>query len=272
MRAAAVASGLWLSLVSCASSKTVAPEAAPVPEPTAVVDPAEPESPTIDESPAEEPAPATDPEPSRKGLHPLVEGELELLADITELDAQRKVGAWRHFDPAVPGEADIIVAIVVPEDGKDTAQWGVEHMAVVHHVATPWQGEEAPTVGLSLTADDFDDDGEPEIHVTLGEEIMCPGGGPNVITTLMMFDTDPPLAEVLRTELSHEMLASPLVTEAEAKFVDLDGDGHRDVRIRYVTDDPDDGRTSVENRWRYDSDEDRWSLLSGDYDRFGCDW
>ncbi|MEM7159644.1 MAG: hypothetical protein AAF799_42785 [Myxococcota bacterium] len=267
MRLAAVGLGLGVAVLGCARTSGPGPGAtvvSPEPSPDPAVSPDE--EPPIEAAPTEVSPPAQEPaetNPSGKQVHELVTGEVTPLGSTVELDADRVVGAWRRFDPQVPGEADIVLAIVGPD--------GVQHLVFAHHVATPWLGEEPPHIDPSLTVDDYDDDGRPEVRMVLTEEIMCPGGGPNVIRTMMLFDTEPKLAKGLQIELDHEMLAGDTVTQASVAFEDLDGDGHRDVRVVYVMTDAEGERSEAENRWLW-LDKDRWTFDRGDYHRYGCDW
>ena len=89
---------------------------------------------------------------------------------------------------------------------------------------------------------------------------------------MKIFDTTPSLDPVLATELAHMMDAYPEeATRATVTHEDVDADGHRDVKIVYVS--KLDGVTdTATNVWMYVPDKDAWTLRKPEYERWGCGW
>lgn len=211
----------------------------------------------------------------REASSAVITGKLAVLTPIARLGPSTHVVLWRRHDPEEPGEADVVLALVRGTTTAGATAWRVTQHHVLRNVATPWLGDEPPQIAATLKVDDYDDDGEREILVRLRHSIMCGGGGENVVTTMTLLDATPTLKNVLRTELAHEMLASPASTKATVHHEDLNADGHRDIRIVYESEDPSDPEstsTTDENRWIWEEKDDRWTLGSGSYARWGCDW
>lgn len=214
---------------------------------------------------------APDEKSIREASRLAVEGESTLLAPGAYLGSHKiavAVGAVWEGDP---GAADI--AVIVMRAGVSPRSWVHVDSHVVHHVAVLRDEEDPPPIPTTLEAVDYDDDGMSELALQIREDIMCPGGGPNTITRLFILNRTKGLPIALATELHHSMGANPTETKAKVTHEDLDGDGHRDVRIVYTTTDPEEGKaTKEENRWLWKEADDRWRLDKPGYERWGCDW
>lgn len=241
MRRAAL---LVVSILACASPPTTAPEAEPVAEPEPVA-----------AAPTKEQALVA----SRSGL----KGKLAQLAPIMSLVDGRAAVLWRHTTSARACEADVVLAVLKPEGGG----WALESSALLFDASTPWLDEDTPPpLAATARAEDLDRDGESEILVRVRHPVMCPGGGPNTITSMFVLDATPRLAVALSTELHHVMDAYP---DQGTKAIVTHDD--RDVVITY-TSTSEEGTTTQTNRWVYEPEADAWSLPEPAYERWGCDW
>jgi len=254
MRRAAL---LVVSCVACASPSAPQPEPVPAPAVTVPAAEAEPEPEPVVAEVESEPEPVAVPTKkqalvaARSGL----KGKLAQLAPIMPLADGRAAVVWRHTAGTHACEAEVVLALLKPEADV----WALESSAVLLDASTPWLDEDAPPpLAVTARAEDFDQDEESEILVRVRHPVMCPGGGPNTITSMFIYDTSPELAVALSTELDHFMDASP--DEGTKAKVKHDGP---DVVITY------DGAT---NRWVYDPRADAWSLKKPEYQRWGCDW
>lgn len=244
-------------------------EAAPEPKPEedAVV---EPPAKAVEAEPEPTPSAAR---PSKKeatvATRSVLKGKLARLAPIMTLSDGRAAVVWRHTAGEYASEASVQLVLLKHEaDG-----WAVEGVKEIVDGSTPWIDEDAPPpFAVTARTDDYDDDGEPEILVRVRYALMCPGGGPNTVTSLDIYDTTPALETALSTELHHLMDAYPEEeTRASVKHEDLDGDGHRDVKIEYVS--KPEGKTErATNTWLYTPSRDAWALAKPQYERWGCDW
>jgi hypothetical protein len=291
----ALSIGLLTSAVACDSKSSAdAPGSASRPEHPG---PERVRSDLSENSQASEPKPEAKPEPPVFTLEPGVAapaqsvmlaaarsalgGKLAVAAPVTGFGLRRHVTALRRSEPG--DEQTFSLHAVVFEaseaDGAE-ASWSVVASQELHRWSTlGLEDEKVGTAPTTIVADDFDDDGEAELLVRVRLDTMCPGGGPNTITHLIIADFAPTSAIALRTELHHSMIGDAQ-TKATVAHEDLDGDGHRDVRVRYVSTDSDPASTeTAENRWLWVAGEDEWVRASAtvdaalpSYDRFGCDW
>lgn len=275
--------GPWafgVTLTACSGS--VAPASKPMPrEPVLAPDAAAAPEPVVDVAaePAATPSPAeenegtgsavaipTKGEALRASKAVLKNGKLAQLAPIVSLSDGRAAVLWRNF--TAPAEASVELVVLVQADGD----WAAESHTWVTSASTPWIDEGPPAFAVTARSEDYDDDGEPEILVRVRVPEMCPGGGPNTITQMKLFDTTPALEPVLATELRHIMDAYPEEgTKATVTHEDINADGHRDVKIVYVS--KSEGATDrATNVWAYVPDKDAWVLRKPEYERWGCDW
>ncbi len=273
----------WAGLLACSSTPppesapAPAAEAAPAPATKAKVETEAEAAPAPEVEPTPDPpaesaaatATATTPLTKKRALaasRTALPGKLAQLAPIVPLPDGRAAVVWRHSNGEHAFEADVVLVVLQ----RDGGTWGVQGSAVVLEASTPWLDEDAaPPLAVTTKTDDYDDDGEPEVLVRVRHPVMCPGGGPNTITSMDVFDLAPDVAEALSTELHHFMDAYPDEgTKATVKHVDLDDDGHRDVEIAYATK----GEKTRVNRWYYDAKADAWMLRKPKYTRWGCDW
>lgn len=264
----------FLMLVACApSSGTSAPAS------EELVPPSEEGAPAAvgpEEAVAVELAPGAPPvgaAPSKKEVtaatRSVLKGKLARLAPIMTLADGRAAVVWRHTAGERASEASVQLVLL----RRDADAWVVEGVKEVVESSTPWlDEEEPPPLAVTARTEDYDDDGEPEILVRVRYALMCPGGGPNTITSLSIYDTTPALEVVLSTELHHLMDAYPeSETRAKVAYEDLDDDGHRDVTIEYVS--KPDGKTErATNTWIYTPAGDAWVLTKPQYEHWGCDW
>ncbi|NJK32854.1 MAG: hypothetical protein HC927_10840 [Deltaproteobacteria bacterium] len=144
---------------------------------------------------------------------------------------------------------------------------------------------DAGSIPTTIYVDDYEDDGELELLVRFRNEIMCPGGGANEVTTLMLIElAETPPRIALQTEIDHALGSGAAQTKAKLIHEDLDGDAHRDLRIVYRSSglDEDGAPTQAdgeeERRWRWDPQADGWVRLAAEgkwveYARGeGCEW
>ena len=239
--------------------------------------PKQEDAPVVEE-PEATPEPATDedptgPAPSKRealtATRSVLKGKLARLAPIMTLSDGRAAVVWRHTAGEYACEASVQLVLLKQDEGG----WIVEGVKEVVESSTPWIDEDQPPpFAVTARTDDYDDDGAPEILVRVRFPLMCPGGGPNTVTSLDIYDATPALETALSTELHHLMDAYPEEeTRATVKHEDLDGDGHRDVKIEYVS--KPDGKTVREtNTWLYAPTRDAWTLTKPEYERWGCDW
>lgn len=237
----------------------------------------EPEAAVVEEgseTPQAEPEPAMETgAPTKKEVtaatRSVLKGKLARLAPIMSLPDGRAAVVWRHTAGEYINEAT--VELVVLKRGADG--WTVEGVKQVVDGSTPWLDEdEPPPLAVTARAQDYDDDGETEILVRVRYALMCPGGGPNTVTSLDIYDITPSLQVAMSTELHHLMDAYPEAeTRASVKHEDLDGDGHRDVKVEYVSK-PDGKTVRATNKWIYAPSDDAWALTKPEYERWGCDW
>ncbi|MFV8751287.1 hypothetical protein ACNOYE_12150 [Nannocystaceae bacterium ST9] len=229
------------------------------------------------------------PAPSKPELlalaKPEIRGELALLAPIVEFGPRRFAAAIRSRPFADRFEFRVH-ALIVEADTSVPPRWSVVGELELHAIDEPALAEidEGPLdIPTTVRGEDYDDDGELELLVRVRHDRMCPGGGPNVITTMIVVDPSPSPSVALKTELHHALGNGASETKAEVVHEDLDGDGHRDVRIRYeTTSEPveEDGAPtsqSAENRWLWQSSRDAWVVEAGPsgeppYASWGCDW
>ncbi|MGH1340217.1 MAG: hypothetical protein ACRBN8_01600 [Nannocystales bacterium] len=236
--------------------------------PAEVVEPLE--SPPVSvEEPAEPVAPETTVPTKVEALtasKALLKGKLARLAPLVSLPDGRAALVWRNFTRA--SEAGVELVVVAQSDRG----WEVQSHATVAEASTPWLDEGPPPFAVTLRSDDYDDDGEPEILVRVRASVMCPGGGPNTITQMTIFDLAPTLEPAFTTELRHLMDARPEdATTAKVTHEDVDGDGHRDVKVVYRSHSEGEATTAT-NVWTYTEDQDKWILHKPQYERWGCSW
>ena len=276
--------GLWTcGAMLTACSGAVAPTADPLPVQPAAVPEAqagpnteaepvdatrEPEAPP----PAEqgETAAPTKGSPTKtqalKASKAVLKGKLAQLAPIVPLSDGRAAVVWRNFTGV--SEASVELVVLAQADGV----WTAQNHETVTAASTPWLDDGPPPLAVTARSEDYDDDGEPEILVRVRVPEMCPGGGPNTITEMKIFDLNPTLEPALSTELRHLMDAYPEeATKAKVTHEDVDGDGHRDVKIVYVSKSEGVSDTAL-NVWRYVPEKDAWALHKPEYERWGCDW
>lgn len=244
-------------------------------EPSPEVEPAEEVAaePQPTEAEAEPKATPSSAGPSKKeatvATRSMLKGKLARLAPILTLPDGRAAVLWRHTAGEYACEASVQLVLLKQDEGE----WSAEGVKEVVDSSTPWIDEdEPPPFAVTARTDDYDDDGEPEILVRVRYALMCPGGGPNTVTSLHIYDTTPGLDTALSTELHHLMDAYPEEeTRATVKHEDLDGDGHRDVKIEYVSK-PEGKVERATNTWLYTPARDAWTLTKPKYERWGCDW
>ena len=265
---------LLVALLGCSSASVPESEPAPPsqapsasPEPAAAV--AAPGSPATKAAPIDE-VPHVDPPTkaqARVASRAVVKGALAQLAPIVSLSDGRAAILWRVTTDPSKAEASAVLVVIRFADGA----WVAEDAAVVLEASTPWT-EDVPSLAATVRSEDYDDDGEPEVLVRIRYPMMCPGGGPNTITSLTIFAVSAPVRAVLSTELHHKMDAYEHEgTKATVSHRDTNGDGHRDVEIVYTT--KFDGKRDTQtNVWVYRPDDDAWTLTSPEYERWGCDW
>lgn len=196
----------------------------------------------------------------------VLSGKLAQLAPIVPLLDGRAAVLWRQTKGQDAWEVDVELVVLA----FDGTAWIAEASRGMKSVSTPWLGEdEAPPLAVTMKSQDYDDDGEPEVLIRIRYPEMCPGGGPNTITSLHVLDVTPKITAALSTQLHHLMDAYPEEgTKAKTEHVDLDGDGHRDVKITYETQ----GEKALVNRWLYQPESDAWTLRKPQYERWDCDW
>jgi hypothetical protein len=215
---------------------------------------------------------------------PAIRGELGLLAPVVEFGPRRFAAAIR----SQPFEARLeygVHALIVEASDATPPVWSVVGSIEVHELDDPSLADfdNPGLIPTTTHADDYDDDGEPELIVRVRETVTCPGGGPNEITSLILVDPSPTPSIALKTELHHALGNGAAETKALLTHEDLDGDGHRDVRIKYTTTseplegEPPEKPDVAENRWLWAADRDAWALqneASGKpaYTSWGCDW
>ncbi len=223
-------------------------------------------------SPAEEPGGTTptDVVPTKvqalRASKGVLEGKLAQLAPIVPLSDGRAAVLWRNFTDVA--EASVELVVLAQTDGL----WAVQGHTAVTGASTPWLDDGPPPFAVTARSDDYDDDGEPEVLVRVRVPQMCPGGGPNTITQMKIFDLSPRLEPVLATELRHLIDAHPQeATTAKVAHEDVDNDGHRDVKIVYVSSTEGVSHTAT-NVWTYAPDKDAWLLRNPEYERWGCEW
>ena len=211
----------------------------------------------------------------------VLSAKLAELAPLVALGPRRHAIALRERVADDPSAAALVVAILdgsgSEADPAAPVTWAVTSSLEVARIAGTGLEDGPPSLPTTLLVEDFDDDGELELKLRYREDVMCGGGGLNTITKLALLDVEPDLAIALATELHHTMEPNPTQTKAEVSHEDVDGDGHRDVRIRYTTTD-EDGEQVAQNVWLW-SQADRWRLRPAQtsdptpgYDRWGCDW
>lgn len=271
MRRSALAIGL---LMACAPPPPVPSEPASRSEPVTDQDLA-----VAEPDPAPDAEVATEAEAPVAGLpskrqataasRALLKGKLAQLAPIFALSDARAAVVWRHTEGEYACEASVHL-VVLRREGET---WVAEGQKGLIDASTPWiADDEPPPLAVTARSEDYDDDGEPEVLVRVRHPVMCPGGGPNTITSMFIYDVTPSLGRALVTELHHTMEANDEAsTRASVEHVDLDGDGHRDVQIDYVFKDEETTERTT-NRWIYSVDEDVWTLTKPEYQRWDCDW
>jgi hypothetical protein len=254
-------------------------------EPVEKVDEVEPKGPL---APAKGPLAAGIDPPSKPALlavaKPTIPGELGLLAPMVEFGPRRFAAAIRSQPFAERLEYDVH-ALIVEASAATPPVWSVVGSIEVHELRDPSLADldDPGLIPTTVHAEDYDDDGEPELLVRVRNDVTCPGGGPNEITTMILVDPGPTPSIALETELHHALGNGAAETKALLTHEDLNGDGHRDVRIQYTTtSEPIEGEAAeppdvAENRWIWDAGRDAWSLqneASGKpaYTRWGCDW
>ena len=201
-----------------------------------------------------------------KASKTVLNGKLAQLAPIVSLSDGRAAVVWRNFTAVSEASVELVVLV------RTDQTWTVQSNRAVTGATTPWLDDGPPPFAVTARTDDYDDDGEPEILVRVRAPVMCPGGGPNTITEMKIFDLTPSLEPALSTELRHLMDAYPEeATKAKVTHEDVDGDGHRDVKIVYVSKSEGVSDTAT-NVWTYSPDKDAWVLRKPEYERWGCDW
>ena len=274
--------GLCCVLLGCASTATSEPSPERVaaveapPKTVAEPQPAEDEA-TVAEADAvasvdeagPEVAPPTKAQ-ARVASRAKVEGKLAILAPIVSLPKGRAAVLWKRR-----AGSNIEAVLVLLEHHADEG-WSVAASTVAQTVDGSWSDD--PKVAATLRADDYDDDGKVELLLRVRYPEMCPGGGPATSTSLTLFRAET-LEPGLRTGLRFMLDAYPQEEiRGRVSHVDVDGDGHRDVEIRFDTRELElrDGeeilgpRRSKTNTWIYEPTSDAWTLredqaaLSGD--------
>ncbi|MCR9160654.1 MAG: hypothetical protein ACE37F_20925 [Nannocystaceae bacterium] len=196
----------------------------------------------------------------------VLSGKLAQLAPIVSLSDGRAAVLWRHTKASEAWDVDVELVMLA----FDGTTWIAQASRGVTSASTPWLDEDQPPpLAATMKSDDYDDDGEPEVLIRIRYPEMCPGGGPNTITSLDVFDVTPRITAALSTQIHHLMDAYPEEgTKATTEHIDLNGDGHRDVKITYETK----GEKPLVNRWLYQPESDTWTLRNPQYERWDCDW
>lgn len=192
------------------------------------------------------------------------------LTPTVRVGGTRFVSAWRVPDPEL-GHAATVHLVVVEKDPEGT--WVAAHHTELLAMKTEWLDEDKPPpMAATVRGEDYDDDGEAEILVRIEEQIMCPGAGPNYVTHLLVFNLKAALARAHQSELHHRN-DNGIATRGKAEHVDLNGDGHRDLRITYTTQDEHDGSKKVDvNTWLWDAKTDAYKAEKVAYTASACDW
>lgn len=207
---------------------------------------------------------------ARRVLRSTVPGKLAILAPSVAVNGTDYAYVWRRIDPKKPYEADAVLAVVHGEQVPGgSVEWTLVDSVVFYHAKNPESDEEVPAIPTTLKVGDYDDDGEPELMVRFREYFMVPGGGVNEVTNMIIFDTAPMFGVEIQTELRHGLIANPdSYTEVVVRHVDLNGDGHRDIRINSSYDigrgDPDFPPERSTNEWLWDAEHDVWVWQSKD--------
>ncbi len=209
------------------------------------------------------------------------------VAPPEELGPRRWVALVRTRDGADPARFALhllVLELPAPIDERDMPAWTLATRVQLEHWTRPWRDddEHAGDIPTSIYVDDYDDDGELELLVRYRNEIMCPGVGEQDITNLMIVEaSEQPPRVGLHTEIDRPIGSGWGKVEAKIEHVDLNADGHRDMRIRYRTSiqDMDDEtkwtHEDAENHWRWDAEQDAWTRARTggelpEYDRWGC--
>jgi hypothetical protein len=215
---------------------------------------------------------------------PAIPGDLALLAPMVEFGPRRFAAALRS-QPDKTKPVFEVHAVIVEASEASPPVWSVIASLEIHEVDGSKFDEtveaEPSSIPTTVLADDYDDDGEPELLVRVRNHVMCEADGDNEITTLAIVDPAPAVGIALKTELHHTHRMDIFSTKATVSHEDLNGDGHRDVRIKYETtttpldDDADPSTEVAENRWLWEAGRDAWTLqneASGKpaYSSWGC--
>lgn len=251
--------------------------------------PADPEVPSPNDTSAEpnEPPPPPPPPPSvddgleseveppskamaRSAASAVLGPKLAALTPIASLGPTRFAAAWRVPDAKVAHAATAHLVVYEQSDGEG---WTVLMHTPVLSMDTPWLEEDRPpSMPTTVMTGDYDDDGKAEVLVRIEEQIMCPGAGPNTITHLHLFNQGDALTPLHSSELHHRN-DNGIATQGKTEHVDLNDDGHRDLRITYTTRDEHDGSKKVErNTWLWNEKSDAFVAEQVEYEASGCDW
>ena len=281
----------------------------PTPEPTRQAEPpAQPEPPGKPAPPAQ-PAPPTQPEPipataatptptppstpavREAGVPAPASKTILALARAAKLAAPASATTPEPFGPrhyvaivrtrsgAAPPHFGLH-ALLLNLPATEGADWTIASSIELLRWSREWADDaEAGTIPTTIAVDDHDDDRELELLVRVRNQIMCGGGGENEVTTLMLVEfAETPPRIALTTEIDHALSNGAVQTKTKVMHEDLDGDGHRDLKIEYRTQDEGQPPVVEERRWRWDPKTDAWARLAADgkwqdyAHKDGCDW
>jgi len=188
------------------------------------------------------------------------------------------LGANRHVAPLrmrVDGESgDFVLVFVILEQMDE--QWSRVSALPVH--TWPFDDER---IAVSLFTDDYDRDGVLEIMARYRFILVCPGGGNNLITHMVLVEVANESKVALKVEIKHEMDNEvPEVTHGTLRHDDVDDDGDLDVVITYLTEDYDDESGRIfkhenENRFLFEPSTQSYredTAAPNRYLRTNCDW
>lgn len=197
--------------------------------------------------------------------------KLAKLTPTVRVGSTRFATAFRVVDD--PQAAHAATAHLVVLEAADDGTWSAAAHEKLLTVSTPWlEEDEPPAIPVTIKSEDYDDDGNVEILVRVEEQIMCPGAGPNFVTHLSVFNQGEALSPAHQSELHHRN-DNGIATKGKAEHVDLNRDGHRDLRITYTTQDEYDGSKKVDvNTWLWDAKTDAFKPEKTAYTASGCDW
>jgi len=276
------------------------------PEPADAAEPGKPElakseptKPELAKPGPEQPAPANDtptaktpvvreagvPAPASKTILALARaaklGSPASAATPEPFGPRRHVAVVRTRTGAGPARFALhALLLTLPE--ADDAEWQLERSIELFAWSREWYEDDEPEAGkipTTIQIDDYDDDGEPELLVRFRDQIMCSGGGENLVTTLQLVElSETPPRIALQTEIDHALSNGAVQTRTKVVHEDLDHDGHRDLKIEYRLTAEGEDPTEDQRRWRWDPATDAWVRLSSDgswkdnQGASGCDW